>query len=225
MSGLPLLVYCGGKNRRHAEIAREAGFAYGVCSGHKAHRPVAFLDLDYRRPLFARHLEAARRHHPRIAVAGDAEDTTALATVIAQAEALRPYAEEVVIVPKQTGLVAAVPDWCVVGLSVPTRFGATQAPYWEYVGRRLHLLGGSPQTQMLLWRYFGESILSVDGNSHRKAARWGTFWQDGGWVSGAAAAAIEPPGPDLYARAFARSCRNMATAWRILVDAPEEGAA
>lgn len=210
----PLLIYCAGKNARHAAIALEAGFAYGVCSGHRPHAPVTFLDLDYRRPDVLRHVRLAAALRPQLAVAGDFDTEDGAGRVLETAAALRPLVGDVVVVPKDAGLVRLVPAWCVVGLSVPTRFGATQAPYWEYAGRRLHLLGGSPHAQMTLWRYFGPAVVSVDGNSHQKAARYGTVWERGSWRRGA-----EPAGPDLVTRAFARSCANIAEAWRRLTEA------
>lgn len=196
---------------RLARIAVDAGFLYGVRGRQTPCLPPAFLDLDWRRPDFPAHLERCRHHRPRYAVAGDAEDGDQLALVLEQARVLRDEGvPEVIVVPKAPGMVAVIPPEYVVGLSVPTGFGATQAPYWEYLGRRVHLLGGPPGVQLRLWALLGAAVVSADGNSHLAAARRGTVWDGRRWAGGADG---EPPGPDMVYRAFARSCANIRAAW------------
>ena len=204
------LIFCLDGNRRLAEIALEAGFLYGVRGRQRPDFPPAFLDLDWREPDFPGHLERCRRWRPRYAVAGDAETPADLDVVLDQADALAPYAQSVIVVPKAPGMVEAIPEAYVVGLSVPTRFGATQAPFWEYVGRRVHLLGGPPGVQLRLRALLGDGVVSADGNSHLLAARRGTVWERGRWAGGPLG---EPAGPEMLYRAFARSCANIAAAW------------
>lgn len=204
------LILCLDGAPRLAAIAVQAGFLYGVRGRQRPCLPPAFVDLDWRHPDFAAHLERCRRWRPRYAVAGDAETGTDLQRVLAQAAALRPFAERVIVVPKAPGMAAAVPPWCVLGLSVPTRFGATQAPYWDYLGRPVHLLGGGPGAQLRLRALLGPAVVSIDGNSHLVAARRGTVWERGQWRSRADG---EPRGPDMVYRAFARSCAAIAAAW------------
>jgi len=214
----PVLIYCASGNQRFAEIAVANGFEYGGLSDDTNYLTPMFLDLNYKRPDFPRHLAAAKRYRPRFVVAGDIDKTEEMEGVLIQADALRRYSEEVIVVPKQTGMIDQIPDWCIIGYSVPTRFGASQAAQFELIGRRLHLLGGNPQRQMQMWRYFGSSIISVDGNSHHQAAvRWGTFWEKGKWVSKEAAAA-RVSGPDSHYRAFEISCRNISSAWASLAE-------
>jgi len=206
------LVFVMDGNPRLARIAVEAGFLYGVRGTQAPYYPPAFLDLDWRRPDFPAHLERCRRWRPRFAVAGDAETPDELERVLGQARILRAEGiEEIIVVPKASGLAEAVPPEYVLGLSVPTRFGATQAPFWEYRGRRVHLLGGSPSRQLWLYAHLGSGVVSVDGNSHLVAARRGTFWDGRRWASRAAG---EPAGPDMLYRAFARSCAHIAAAWQ-----------
>jgi hypothetical protein len=214
---MPDLVYVMDGNPRLARIAVEAGFLYGVRGTQAPYFPPRFLDLDWRRPDFPAHLERCRRHRPRYAVAGDAEDEAQLAGVLDQAAALREYAERVIVVPKAPGLVARVPEDYVVGLSVPTRFGATQAPFWEYLGRRVHLLGGAPHVQLKLRALLGPAVVSVDGNSHLRASRYGAWWDGRRWTEGEER---EPRGPDMLYRAFARSCATIAAAWGVKGGAP-----
>lgn len=196
---------------RLARIAVDAGFLYGVRGRQAPCLPPMFLDLDWRRPDFPAHLQRCRRWWPRYAVAGDAEDDAQLGTVLDQARILRAVGvPEVIVVPKAPGMVEDIPEDYVVGLSVPTSFGATQAPYWEYLGRRVHLLGGPPGAQLRLRALLGPAVVSADGNSHLAAARRGTVWERGRWAGGPDG---EPPGPDMVYRAFARSCANIVAAW------------
>ncbi len=219
---MPTLIYCADGNRRYAEIAQRAGFLYGACSGKRrtVYYPPAFLDLDWRRPDFARHLEWAAQYRPRFAVAGDAETPAQLDAVLRQAEQLAVHAAQIIVVPKRSGLVESIPAGYVVGYSVPTTFGGTEAMAWEFLGRRLHLLGGSPTAQLRLAHVFGlGAIASVDGNSHLKASRWGTFWTAAGWVSRKRARLLCPQQPDFPDAAFERSCVNIAAAWQVVADA------
>lgn len=196
---------------RLAQIAVEAGFRYGVRGRQRPCLAPELLDLDWRRPDFPAHLERCRRYRPRYAVAGDADAYAQLPTVLEQARILREEGvPQVIVVPKAPGMVAEVPPEYVVGLSVPTGFGATQAPYWEYLGRRVHLLGGPPGAQLRLRALLGPAVVSADGNSHLAAARRGTVWERGRWAGGPDG---EPPGPDMVYRAFARSCANIVAAW------------
>jgi hypothetical protein len=204
------LVYVMDGNPRLARIAVEAGFLYGVRGTQAPYYPPAFLDLDWRRPDFGAHLERCRAWRPRFAVAGDAEDDQQLARVLHQATALRPLVPEVIVVPKAPGMVERVPEDYVVGLSVPSRFGATGAPFWEYRGRRVHLLGGSPTAQLRLGALLGPAVVSLDGNSHLAAAKYGAWWDGRRWTEGEAR---EPAGPDMLYRAFARSCATIMAAW------------
>ena len=69
------------------------------------------------------------------------------------------------------------------------------------------MLGGAPQKQLRLAALLGPGVVSVDGNSHLKASRYGDVWQGGGWQPSPDA------GPDFLYRTFARSCANIAAAW------------
>jgi hypothetical protein len=210
----PALILCLDGSPQMTAIALAHGFQYGVRGRDTPARWPYFLDLDWRKPDFAAHLARCRTWTPRFAVAGDADDEAQLAGVLAQAATLRDAGvPDVIVVPKAPGLVDLIPEEYVVGLSVPTTFGGTTAPFWEFRGRRVHLLGGAPHAQLRLAALLGPGVVSADGNSHQKVSHYGTFWEAGRWVCKQDAARTEPPGPDLPYRAFARSCRNIAAAW------------
>ena len=215
------LIFCAGRTRRYAEIALAHGFAYGCRSDYRPLFPVVFADLDWKGAngpdaarVRERHLAFVRDHRPAIAVAPDVLAASELPAALAYAGRLAAHAGRVVVVPKVFGLIERLPDepWLVVGYSVPTDYGsAGTAMPLEYGQRPVHLLGGSPGEQLRLAAAF--RVTSADGNALIKGARYGTFWTPAGWRGGGRG---EPrgTGPDLPYRAFARSCANVAAAWR-----------
>jgi hypothetical protein len=156
--------------------------------------------------------------------------------VLDWAEEAAQYVERVLIVPKVIGGIPDIPRRIggrdvVLAYSVPTRYAGTQLPVWEFAGWPIHLLGGSPQAQMQMWRYLNNiaDVVSADGNYAQKmATRYCQFW-----VSGTARYAINRWWPTLREadgetwgdgtneadapyEAFRRSCQNIVAAWRSL---------
>lgn len=210
----PELIFCAGRTRRYAEIALAAGFAYGCRSDYRPLFPVIFADLDWRHPDLPGHLAFVAAQQPRYAVAPDVLALADLPAALEYARRLHEHAAHVLIVPKCAGVVERLPawPWLIVGYSVPTPYGGAHAGMLtEYRDWPIHLLGGSPQAQMRLARYL--RVVSADGNSHMKAARWGSFWEHGGWASKLRGT---PRDTDFPYRAFAISCANIAAAWRTL---------
>ena len=209
----PVLVYCAGDGRRFAEIAVAAGFAYGVRSDMRPHHPVQMADLNWRKPDLDAHAAFVAEHRPALAVAPDLLTRDDLVPALRYAERLAEHAARVIVVPKYAGAVADIPrePWIVLGYSVPTRYGGADAQLlWEWSGWPVHLLGGSPQAQLTLAYYL--NVVSLDGNSHQRAARRGVWWCSTrrGWRTRDPAV---PLGPDLPYRAFARSCAEIRAAW------------
>jgi hypothetical protein len=147
-----------------------------------------------------------------------------LPEVLAWAEDASRFVRVVVIIPKVSGAIDCLPRSIAgaevrLGYSVPTRFGGTCVPVWEFAGWPVHLLGGAPHRQMELARYL--DVRSVDGNMAQKlAVRWCQFW-----CPGTAREASNRWWPKLsevgdYRKegapyeAFERSCRNIRDAWR-----------
>lgn len=208
------LIYCAGRGGRFAEIAVAAGFSYGCRSDYRPSHPVAFADLDWKRPNREQHLAFVREHRPRFAVAPDILALDDLPDVLAYGERLAAYAERVLIVPKVAGVMEALPrlPWLMIGYSVPTQYGGADALLLpELAGWDVHLLGGSPQAQLTLAPYM--RVVSVDGSAATKAARFGTWFcsRRRQWVSRREGVAA---GPDLPYRTFERSCSEIVRAWK-----------
>src|SRR3954469_18128551 len=67
------LIYCAGSNQALDRIAHEAGFLLGIRSGRTSlpgYR-VQFVDIDYRRPDFEKHLRVVSKHQPKYATVPD----------------------------------------------------------------------------------------------------------------------------------------------------------
>jgi GNAT superfamily N-acetyltransferase len=105
----------------------------------------------------------------------DWEREDQLPEVLRWAEAAAEYvAETIILIPKVMGGIDRLPRQIGgrevrLGYSVPTKFGATGIPAWEFAGWPVHLLGGSPHRQHDLTRYM--DVRSVDGNYAMKLAQ------------------------------------------------------
>jgi hypothetical protein len=185
------LIYTAANNGRLLALCERANWLPGIRSDkHPSPKasPIHFIDVKYTAPNFVRHLALVRQLHPRFATVPDlsAQEVSRedVRRALLQAEALAPYCEAVLVVPKLPGQIAMLPKETVIGYSIPTRYGGASYPVWELEGREIHLLGGSPQQQLLLYSYLScfATITSADGNMFQKMSGYGKFWQAGRWV-------------------------------------------
>ena len=124
-------------------------------------------------------MTALEKHRPRVATVMDYECENQFSEVMSWAEEAARWCELVVIIPKVPGTIGCIPDRVngadvVLGYSVPTAYGGTAVPVWEFGRRPIHLLGGSPQKQLDLARYL--NVVSADGNMAHQQAHRGRFW-------------------------------------------------
>jgi hypothetical protein len=209
------LVYCADGNKRLAQIAIDAGFRYGAQLPRTVYHPPWFADQDWKRPDRERYITALAQHRPHMASVLDWERQEQLPEVLAWAEDAAQYIEVVMLIPKVFGGISQLPRTigCKpirLGYSVPTKFGGTELPVWEFAGWPVHLLGGSPHRQMTLTQYM--DVQSADGNYHQMmAVRHCKFWQAGKWLE------LNQHGKhfdqDAPYEAFRRSCENIMAAW------------
>jgi hypothetical protein len=224
MSQLPDLIYCASGNARFARIAIDAGYHYGAQMPGTVYFWPYFVDNDWKRPNRERYMAALAEHRPYMASVLDLEQESRLDEVLAWAEEAAQWVEVVMIIPKVFCIVPRIPRVIGgkpvrLGYSVPTRFGGTELPVWEFAGWPVHLLGGSPHRQMAIAQYM--DVRSADGNySQKMALEYSQFW-----TAGTATYAKNRYWPRLdeagervdgdapYA-AFERSCHNIMAAWR-----------
>jgi hypothetical protein len=222
---MPTLIYCAGGNPLFCQIALSAGFRYGARLPSTTYAPLYFADQEYRRPDRVAYMRALARHRPAMATVIDWERADQLPEVLDWAEEAAEWAGRVVIIPKVQGEIGRLPHRIgaadiVLGFSVPTRYGGTCLPVWEFTGWPVHLLGGSPHKQYRYWRYLRNvaDVVSTDGNQSNREAHYCRFWSlakgpNGHWRQ---LSEIETTltRVDANALAFSLSCSNIAAAWK-----------
>lgn len=218
----PELIFCYGDNRHFAGIAVQAGYKYGTrLPDDKPHAPVWFADQEWRAPNRAAYMAALAQHRPAMATVLDLERPAQLAEVLSWAEDAARYVGRVLIIPKYSGAIDALPRRSggadvVLAYSVPTRYGGTDVPAWEFAGWPVHLLGGSPHAQMHYAAHM-PGVVSCDGNMAALQAHRCRFWRrekgrKGHWVE-LSEVGCDVRGPDAPLEAFRRSCDNIKAAW------------
>lgn len=223
------LIYCAGKNKHFADIALAAGFRLGAQVPCTVYHDLYFCDQDWKKPNRTAYMAALAKHTPTMATVLDWEREGQLADVLDWAEEAAQHCEQVLIVPKVMGGIDRLPRQIggrdvVLAFSVPTKFGGTQLPLWEFAGWPIHLLGGSPHAQMKYAAHLRSiaDVVSADGNMANKMAHNCRFWraEPGGakgdrWRS-LADAGLADFGKGSNAEAFRRSCENIMQAWKVL---------
>lgn len=208
------LIYCGGGSPKFANIAVSNGMLYGAQLPSSTYEDVYFADQNWRKPNLQKYLNAIMIHKPSLATVLDYDHNATLDDVLMWSEAVSPYVDTVIIIPKISGTIDKIPTAINgkpvrLGYSVPTKFGATDVPIWEFGRREVHLLGGSPVNQLMLSRYL--NVMSVDGNYLQKIAHWGRFF-DGrqGYKTLSDYGRVDEDMPYV---AFETSVKNFVKAW------------
>lgn len=213
------LIYCAAGNPRFAEIAIRYGFKYGAQLPNKIYYAPHFVDQNWKKPNREKYMAALAEYRPAIATVLDLERDDQLNEVMNWAnEAAQYVSEAVIIIPKAMSIIHCLPDvlrgkQVRLGYSVPTKFGGTCVPVWEFGKRPAHLLGGSPSEQIKLKSYL--NVQSTDGNYVQKAAiDYGNSWLvDQGWSYGAEMGLWERQSEDAMYKAFELSLMNIRAVW------------
>jgi len=225
---IPTLIYCAGGNPQFDKIALHCGFRLGARLPETIYYELFFADQDWRNPDRASYMTALAKHRPQMATVLDWECPEQLPEVLDWAEEASQYVQQVVIIPKVINHISQLPRsignaGVILGYSVPTQYGGTHTPIWEFTGWPVHLLGGSPHTQIRLTSYL--NVVSVDGNmTNLMATRHCRFWTNGNGIGNSRywqqlESGFEGNAP---AEAFRRSCQNIAAAWANLhIESPK----
>jgi hypothetical protein len=224
------LIFCAGDNKAFFQVAYEAGYMLGIRSGRGSYGyDVQFVDIDYQRRNFEKHLQVVARYRPKYATVLDLSDDETLSIyeikqdverAMRQYEQLSHYCQIPLIVPKLPGQIALLPAHVAIGYSIPTSYGGAQYELGELQGRRVHLLGGSPYEQMEKYKLLAvrAEVISVDGNMAMKIAReYSEYWQYGAWVKHPEKGTL---GKSLYLDCWRRSCENIRREWERLAVLP-----
>jgi len=217
----PTLIFCYGGNRRLSDIAYESGYKLGAQLPGTVYHPIHFADQDWRNPNRERYMASLADLRPEMATVLDWEYEYQLDEVLSWAEEAAQYVQRVLIVPKVQGGVRKLPKTIggkqvVLAYSVPTKFGGSELPLWDFLDWPVHLLGGSPHAQMKICAHL-PGVISADGNMAGKMAHRCRFWrskkgQHGHWVNMYEVGDIGW-GNDANYEAFRRSCHNIIAAW------------
>jgi hypothetical protein len=136
-----------------------------------------FLDINWKKYTFDRHLEMAAQHSPKITIARDIECIFQLDSIIKEAELLLQYSEHVALVPKDTNLNGRIseliPKQFLLAYSVPSRYGGTKVAIDSF-DRPVHLLGGRPDIQRKLADKL--KVFSIDCNRFTLDACYGDYF-------------------------------------------------
>jgi len=216
------LIWCQGGNKRSAGLAVAAGWGYGFRSDDKHFAdelgPVALLDCHWEQPDWQRHLDVAATVKPMLATVPDVLSLDQLPDTLRQAKLLAPLCSALLIVPKCADLIPLLPreidgKLVVLGYSIPTGYGGTPLPLWEFKGWPTHLLGGSARDQLDLCGYL--NVISCDGNVAWRLARRGIIVTEHG-IGGPSILEADGqrwPAEDAHLECLRRSLVNLKKFW------------
>lgn len=188
-----LFIFCAGNNQMHPQIARQAGMGYG-CQQFDTPRDWCFMtDVEFEegKQDWQDYMHKVYQWKPLQAMVTDYQDKTERTRLYQQIRDLKEAGVmRIKVCPKFDGAIRHIPRFCVIALSIPTENEKFKGwlPLWQDMadlkGRRVHLLGGSPQYQVAevdRVKLYGGRVISMDGNSFQRAATGSTAWVDGRW--------------------------------------------
>jgi len=184
---LSVLVMGNGKGDLYPKIARLSGMAYGTRHCETPRGWPFMVDIHWRDYDWYDYMHKIAQWRPVMAMAADYESPTQRRQLYQQVRDLRAAGVlRVMVCPKFEGAAAHIPSWCIIAVSVPSRYAGYVPPLRELQGRRVHMLGGSPNQQrtwQLVLQGAGAAVVSADGNSHTKVAAKTNWWNGTQWAS------------------------------------------
>lgn len=175
------------------DIARATGMAYGVRGDYKAYSWPFMVDVDFESFLsgaliWSDYLSQIRVCNPVQAMVVDyGQHQPSRDVLYQQINDLRMMGiTRIMVCPKFEGAFADIPPDCIIALSVPSKMaGWLPNDYGVLRGRKVHLLGGEVERQRrvaALVTQAGGTVISMDGNSHTKAAAFGRLYTGNRWI-------------------------------------------
>lgn len=184
-----------GNNRRVVDICRLSGSAYGIQERAKSYAWPYMVDVDFMHPDWEHYLSIVRQHKPVQAFVVDYSDPSQKETMLQQVNDLKQAGVlRIACCVKFPCATYDVPADCIIAVSLRTdgkltngenAFSGYMPDFDELRGRRVHLLGGSPQLQkqtIVQLQGKGVRVLSVDGNAQFGASARGSVYIDGRWL-------------------------------------------
>jgi hypothetical protein len=211
------LIYSGGGNKRFLEIALYHGYKYGAQIPETIYENLFFADQNWKKPNKNAYINGLKRHEPHMATVLDLERENQFDEVMQWAEEISEIVDKVLIIPKVSNLISKIPKLIngkeiILAFSVPTKYGKTNVDILEFSGWRIHLLGGSPHSQLDYYQQFKQiaEVYSADGNYFRKlAVRFCKYWvEPGKWIQD-----NHQTRNDAHYECFSKSCENIKACW------------
>lgn len=179
-----LVVWIQGNNKRVPEMAQRAGMAYGTRHIDTPQAWPFMLDIYWKRYDWLDYMSKVEHWRPVMAMCADFERPEQRRELYRQIRDLRAAGVlRIMVCPKFDGATQYIPSWCVVAISIDSGYAGFEPEIKEVKGRRIHLLGGSPNRQLATLTRYGAvgHVLSVDTNSSSRAAGYGAEWINGKW--------------------------------------------
>lgn len=185
----PEAIYTFGKGDASCCVAVQAGFSYGINSIYARqhcprHQPV-FVDNGFKRYDHATHRAVVNELRPRYATVRDLMTPEQCQEagiayyppeqILAWYADLKPLAQQVILIPKDVRYLDLCPAGALIGVPVPSQYGADALPLACYRDRRVHLLGGSWARQLSYLYALGDAVVSFDTNQIQRLARYGQY--------------------------------------------------
>ncbi len=178
-----LTIHCQGNNKNVPGWANKAGMAYGTRHDNTARAWPFMLDINWKKVIWAEYLAKVQALRPVMAMAQDYEHPSQRERMLSQIADLRALGVlRIAVCPKFDGAVVDIPADCMVAVSVPSSYAGFIPQYSELSGRRVHLLGGSPNKITELIAQLDGAVVSADYNVHERNAQNGMIFDYGRWV-------------------------------------------
>ena len=181
----PMQILCAGGNKRYVEIGFMHGFMHGARLPNQSehYASIFFADQNWKTPNLDAYLKSIKKYRPYLATVRDWESKKQFEEVMEWGKAISPFVRKIIIIPKVLQGIPRIPPTIggkevVLGYSIPTSHGGTTIPIEEFEGWPIHILGGSPQKQISIWKQLRKKsrVISCDGNYMLKLARNNQFW-------------------------------------------------
>lgn len=174
-----LFIICKGSFKYLSELPLyEIGLEYGTRHSEKPKYQPFMVDIDWKKYDWNEYLHKISLWKPTFALVPDYESEKQRKKLYNCIRDLKNLGVlRIGVCPKFSGAIKHVPSFCIVCISIPSTYAGFIPNKDEVNGKRLHMLGGSPQKQIKYIQLYDNAItVSVDGNGFTKAAQWKTVY-------------------------------------------------
>lgn len=199
-----LLELVRGGNKSIPEVANRSGWAYGTRNDYSVFGYPLHIDIEFKKyhdsndagkvKIWAKYIEMIAKYRPVAALVADYMTPEQKPVMLQQIQDLKDLGViRVMCCPKFEGACYDISDDVIIAVSIPSKYAAYIPADDELVGRRLHLLGGSPPKwfgsrsagnptgYIARFEGIGAQVISADANLHVRKGYLGDVWSNGKW--------------------------------------------